>query len=168
MAERVKGRAARLFSGLDPGSFLRAAQDRLRNLARRAAELIRGRGERLWAVLPASVREKLPWLEGRLGFTLVGLVLLVLILFALIIAAGRPAAKQPAAAVFRSVTIPPEDLFLPEEPDFLPPVILEREQRDAWTVDDAESYWYDPLEPGEAEWRERVEQVIDDLLERVP
>ncbi|MDR3174039.1 MAG: hypothetical protein LBU19_07305 [Treponema sp.] len=167
MAEKVKDRAARLFSGLDPGSFLRAVLDRLRNLAHRAVELIRGHGERLWAVLPAPIREKLPWLKGRFGFVLVGLVLVLLIL-PVIIATGRPAAKQPVAAVFRSVTIPPEDLFLPEEPDVLPPVILEREQRDAWTLDDAAPYWYDPLESGEAEWRERVEQVIDDLLERVP
>jgi hypothetical protein len=167
MAEKVKDRAARLFAGPDPGSFFRRAADRIGSLARRAADLVRGWGEKLWGLFPASVREKLPWLEGRLGFMLAGTALALLILVAALAAAGRPPVEKPEVAG-ESAPIPPEDLFLPEEPDFLPPVILERERRDAWTAQDAEPYWYNPLEQGEDEWRERVEQVIDDLLERVP
>jgi hypothetical protein len=154
----------------------------LKNPVDKAGELITGWGEKLWDLLPEPVREKLPWLEGKLGFLLIGLALALLILLVVLIPMGvsqgpadtrsgsgagtaGPAAR---AGMFKPAPIPPEELFLPEEPDFLPGVILEREQRDAWTAEDAEPYWYNPLEQGEEEWRERVEQVIDGLLERVP
>jgi hypothetical protein len=130
---------------------------------------VKGWGEKLWDLLPEGIREKLPWLEGKIGFILIALVLaLIILLLALIPAARSPAVPAAGAGMFRPVPVPPEELFLPEEPDLLPGVILEREQRDAWTAEDAEPYWYNPLEQGEEEWRERVEQVIDELLERVP
>jgi hypothetical protein len=168
MLEKVKGRAAGLLSALNPGSFFRAAAERFGNLVRRAVELVQGWGQKPWALLPVPVRENLPWLERWLGLALAGAALALLILLVVLFGAGRPAAEQPEAAAVKFAPIPPEDLFLPEEPDFLPPIILERERRDSWTADDAEPYWYNPLEQGEEEWRERVEQVIDDLLERIP
>ena len=64
--------------------------------------------------------------------------------------------------------IPPEELFLPDEPDYLPGVLLEREQRTSWTTEDASSYWQDPLKFGEEQWREKIEAAIDEFLERVP
>jgi hypothetical protein len=64
--------------------------------------------------------------------------------------------------------IPPEELFLSDEPDFLPALIPGREQRDSWTAEDAAPFWYNPLEEGERQWRNRVELVIDELLEHVP
>jgi hypothetical protein len=156
----------------DMGRFV-GVVNRSGTLVRRGLERVKGWGQKLWALFPVRVREALPWLEEKLGFVLAGLVLVLvlvlLILLSVTIAAGRPAVlKEPEAGVPRSVSIPPENLFLPEEPDFLPPVILEREQRDAWTADDAEPYWYNPLEEGEEGWREQVEKVIDELLERVP
>ena len=168
MAEKVKDRVARLFPGLNAGSFFHAAAGRIVSLFRRAAGQVKGWGEKLWALLPASVRAKLPWLEGRLGFMLAGAVLAFIVFLVAVAATGKPAPGRPETAVSGSVPIPPEELFLPDEPNFLPPVILEREQRDVWTADDAEPYWYNPLEQGEEQWRERVEQVIDDLLERIP
>jgi hypothetical protein len=168
MAGKVKDMAARLFSGLNAGSFFRAAAERVVNLFHRVVELVKGWGEKLWALLPVSVREKLPWLEEKFGFMLAGAALVLIILLVAVLTTGKPALERPEAAVSGSLPIPPEELFLPDEPDFLPPVILERERRDAWTADDAEPYWYNPLEQGEEEWREWVEQVIDDLLERVP
>jgi hypothetical protein len=132
-----------------------------------AAEGVKGWGRKLWALFPAGFRGALPWLEEKLGFVLAALILALVILLPILIAAGRPAAvTEPEVKI--SAPIPPEDLFLPEEPDFLPPVILGRERRDAWTADDAEPYWYNPLEEGEAGWREQVEKVVDELLERVP
>ena len=68
----------------------------------------------------------------------------------------------------RRMVIPPEEIFLPDEPDFVPGVLLERERRTDWTVLDAASFWQDPLKNGEERWRERVEAVIDEFLERVP
>ena len=64
--------------------------------------------------------------------------------------------------------IPPEELFLPDEPDYLPGVLLEREQRTSWTVEDASEHWQDPLRFGEEQWREIIEASIDEFFERVP
>jgi hypothetical protein len=67
-----------------------------------------------------------------------------------------------------NLPIPAEDLFLPDEPDFVPEVLLERGRRSSWTEQDAAEYWQDPLRFGEEQWRERIEAVIDEFLERVP
>jgi len=67
-----------------------------------------------------------------------------------------------------SLPIPLEGIFLPDEPDFLPEVLLERVQRTSWTTDDAAEHWQDPLGSGEEQWREKVEAAIDEFLERVP
>jgi len=64
--------------------------------------------------------------------------------------------------------IPAEELFLPDEPDFIPGVLLEREQRASWNEQDASEYWQDPLRFGEEPWRVKIETVIDNFLERVP
>jgi len=66
------------------------------------------------------------------------------------------------------IPIPPEEIFLPEEPDFVPGVILDRERRTEWTEKDAQEYWQDPLKEGEEQWREKIESEIDKYLERVP
>jgi hypothetical protein len=68
----------------------------------------------------------------------------------------------------RQGLIPSDDLFLPEEPDFIPGVLLERERRTMWTADDAEPLWQDPLRDGEAPWRNRIEKTIDEIMESVP
>jgi len=67
-----------------------------------------------------------------------------------------------------NVAIPAEELFLPEEPDFIPGVLLERERRSSWTEVDAEEHWQDPLRLGEHYWRVRIETAIDEFLERIP
>jgi hypothetical protein len=134
--------------------------------------LINGWEDKLWSLLRVpGIPEKLSWLKGKLVPMLSALVLvpLLIIILALILPRGSARAGEgPAAVNFGPAPIPREDLFLREEPDFLPPVILERERRDAWTGDDAAPFWYNPLEDGEELWREQVEKVIDDLLERVP
>jgi len=64
--------------------------------------------------------------------------------------------------------IPAEELFLPDEPDYIPGVLLERQQRASWTEDDASEYWQDPLKTGEEQWRQKIEAAIDNFLEGVP
>jgi len=78
--------------------------------------------------------------------------------------------KPPAAGVapVRQERIPTDDLFLPEEPDFVPGILLEREQRAQWTADDAAPFWQDPLKNGEEPWRNRIEKSIDEIMESVP
>lgn len=66
-----------------------------------------------------------------------------------------------------NLAIPAEELFLPEEPDFLPGVLLERERRESWSEQDADEYWQDPLRSGEEQWRVKIEAAIDEFLERV-
>ena len=64
--------------------------------------------------------------------------------------------------------IPADEIFLPEEPDFIPGVLLERERRLSWSEQDASEYWQDPLRSGEEPWRQIIESAADDILERVP
>jgi len=64
--------------------------------------------------------------------------------------------------------IPAGELFLPDEPDFIPGVLLERERRTSWTEEDALEHWQDPLRFGEEQWRERIENAIDAFLEHIP
>jgi len=66
------------------------------------------------------------------------------------------------------IPIAAEEIFLPDEPDFIPGVILGRQQRSSWTEEDAAIFWRDPLVHGEEPWREKIETVIDDFLEHVP
>jgi hypothetical protein len=68
----------------------------------------------------------------------------------------------------RQFAVPPEEIFLPDEPDFIPGVLLGRERRASWTDQDAAVFWQDPLKEGEERWREKIETAIDEFLERVP
>jgi hypothetical protein len=75
-----------------------------------------------------------------------------------------PVAANPLSGIF----IPPDELFLPDEPDFVPGVLLERERRPAWTADDAALYWQDPLKNGERNWRDQIEKTVDEIMESIP
>jgi hypothetical protein len=66
------------------------------------------------------------------------------------------------------IAISPDEIFLPDEPDFIPGVLPEREQRSSWTEEDAALFWQDPLKYGEEHWRENIEEAIEKFLERVP
>jgi len=81
---------------------------------------------------------------------------------------GSGHTESSGNAVPQRVTIPPDELFLPFEPDFVPGVMLERQQRTAWTAEDAAPFWQDPLKNGEQEWRDSIEKTIDDIMESVP
>jgi hypothetical protein len=173
LVEKARKEAAKL--PLFAGKLADSAKD----LVLEAGELIKTWGGRVWDLIPRGIREKLPWLEGKLGFALIGLVLSVL-LAALLTALVSPDTglaereREPPwnsgdpGGLLRDAPIPPEELFLPGEPDFLPGVIPERERREFWTAEDAEPYWYNPLERGEEEWRNRIRAALDEFLEHVP
>lgn len=99
-----------------------------------------------------------------------GVFVVILIISVVVSAAGSGSKKNSgdAQAMTISTPIPAEELFLPDEPDYVPRVLLEREQRSGWTTEDASIHWQDPLGSNEQKWRERIENVIDDYLERVP
>jgi hypothetical protein len=75
---------------------------------------------------------------------------------------------QDLSEAFSPRPVPPEEFFLPEEPDFLPETLLERERRKSWTEEDARPFWINPLDEGAAEYTDLMSTVIDDLMERVP
>ena len=109
--------------------------------------------------------------EQKRNFALLCTGLFVLILTISVLVSigsnsGEAALKPESSGIF--LQIPAEELFLPDEPDYIPGVLLERDRRSSWTFEDAEEYWEDPLRSGEEQWREKIEKAIDDFLERVP
>lgn len=110
---------------------------------------------------------KRKWLFFGFGAALSLSLVLVLVLMNRKPRSG-PSPAEELAGPIQDIRIPREELFFPDEPDFLPGVLLERERREVWTAEDAAPYWQDPLKSGEEPWRDQVESVIDDLLERAP
>ena len=95
-------------------------------------------------------------------------LLLVLSVFFSLGASGRDRLPQEPKRANIMIPIPPQEIFLPDEPDFLPPVMLEREQRTVWTEQETSEYWQDPLRQGEEQWRIMIESAINEFLERIP
>ena len=77
-------------------------------------------------------------------------------------------AAMELAESFKPLPVEPDELFWPEEPDFVPKVQLDREPRKAWTEADAVPYWIDPKKNYEKIWKERIFSVMDDMMEKVP
>ena len=93
---------------------------------------------------------------------------LVVFFFILIIALAANSGKPRATAVPDMISgpqIPPEQLFFPAEPDFLPEFLLEREPRSFWTIEDIRPYWRNPGNPDL--WREEINSAVDRLMEGV-
>jgi hypothetical protein len=100
-----------------------------------------------------------------------GAVFIILMLLVVLALVKRVPKKQSAAAeqmVLSPPSLSPEDFFMPPEPDFVPPVLLEREPRDGWSEEDARPFWTDPMEENAGTWRRRIEEGVDELLENVP
>jgi hypothetical protein len=98
-------------------------------------------------------------------------IFVVLLTLSVIISIRKPDGEGISSENKReriNLAIPAEELFLPDEPDFLPGTLLGRERRTSWTEQDAVEYWQDPLRSGEEQWREKIEAAIDEFLERVP
>ena len=146
-----------------------------RNMAEKAAQLrvrIQVILDRLLERIPAGKRRLVLMITAG-----VCAVLLIIIAGTSLLARGRSGEQRISSsgygassgrdAVQRAV-IPPDELFLPAEPDFVPGVMLERDRRAAWTAEDAAPLWQDPLKNGEQEWRDRIEKTVDEILESVP
>jgi hypothetical protein len=103
-----------------------------------------------------------------LGLGLIALLGLLAIFLGMNHTLGESAPAPPdLSEALQPRPIPPEELFLPGEPDFLPPLRLGREPRAAWTREDARPYWTDFPAEGPV-FLDLAESVIDDLMERVP
>ena len=136
---------------------VKAALDKIFDWLRLAADT-------LLAKIPPEKRKLV--LTASLGFCAV----FVLVLTVSVAARGGDKGRKSAAVgmAVRQGTIPADDLFLPDEPDFIPGVLPERERRAQWTADDAAPLWQDPLRNGEEPWRDRIERTIDEIMESVP
>jgi hypothetical protein len=113
-----------------------------------------------------QIRRNLVLLLGALGFLLICLMGVIILM--------NRNTKEPSNFSrtlrnnFKPLSIAPEDLFLPDEPDFLPEVLLNREPRNPWTLEDVRPFWTDPLQDDPELWRERIKAAIDEFLEGVP
>ncbi|MDR0289553.1 MAG: hypothetical protein LBI06_01295 [Treponema sp.] len=117
--------------------------------------------------------EKLKMDRRRLSLVIMGgsSAVLLLVMAVMVLTKGKPEDMEAVTAGIMptgQALIPPEELFLPEEPDFVPGVMPERAQRTAWTAADAAFLWQDPLKSGEEHWRNRIEKTIDEIMESVP
>jgi len=72
------------------------------------------------------------------------------------------------SADFAPLPLDPDELFPPEEPDFLPQVLLSREPRGEWSVEDAAPFWTDPATLNWPALRSEAKEKIDALMETVP
>jgi hypothetical protein len=148
-----------------PGAFFRKTAEKLSRvgIVIKLQVLVENTLDKLLMYIPAEKRRLvLTGIGGALGIVLLLVVLIMVWL-------RNPSSKDPPAAVLsRPVSIPVEELFLPDEPDFIPGVLLEREQRGVWTPEDAAPFWQDPLKNGEEQWRAMIEKTVDALLESVP
>ena len=110
----------------------------------------------------------LPPEKRKLLFIVLGgiaVVFLILIIVLVAVSPGKPKGDT-SPKLTAALSIPVEDLFMPEEPDFLPAFILERQPRSFWSLDDIRQYWKIPDDS--ARWKEEIKTTVDNLMEGVP
>jgi len=147
------------FSKVRNSGFFRWAENKTAGLRGRLKQKL----DKLLARLPADRRIILTMAIG------VPVILLLFITGASLMSKEKNVKpKAPPENSIITRRIPPEDTFLPDEPDFVPGVMLEREKRTQWTADDAMPWWQDPLKDGEQEWRDQIEKTVDEIMESVP
>jgi len=93
------------------------------------------------------------------------LLFLILLISALLINSRGTRERNPVN-VSAGHGIPVEELFIPDEPDFLPEFLLEREPRPSWSIEDIRPYWRRPADP--ASWQGVIRSAVDELMEGVP
>jgi hypothetical protein len=138
------------------GEFLKRFLEKLKNFPDGKAGPL---ADRMLSHIPGEKRKPLLFCLGGIVVFLIFFIMIKLIM-------GRPGEEGVREAV--ELTIPPEELFLPREPDFVPSLLLEREPRQFWTPDDIAPFWKDPGSLGQDQWRKEMELVIDELMEGVP
>jgi len=109
--------------------------------------------------------------KRRVFFVAIGALftfLLVIILISVNTSSGQGDGRGGVNAAERLVTIsiPHDELFFPDEPDFVPDFLLEREPRLIWTMEDIRPYW---RVPGNYDfWRNELRSEVDLLMDGVP
>ena len=111
------------------------------------------------ALVPAENKRLMVFVVGGLSA-----LLLLLIITAVALNTRRPGAAAPDMRAVH--LIPPEELFIPDEPDFVPDFLLEREPRHFWSIDDIRPYWRSPGNP--EFWHNVIRTAVDELMENIP
>ena len=104
--------------------------------------------------------------KGPMLFVFGGAVVFFLIVLILVLSLNARGRRESAPIMRAAYTIPPEELFIPDEPDFLPDFLLEREPRHFWSVEDIRPYWRIPGNP--EFWQDVIRSTVDELMENVP
>ena len=90
---------------------------------------------------------------------------LTLLVTALATAALRPGEAAPANAR-AAYAIPAGELFIPDEPDFIPGILLGRGPRQSWSLEDIRPYWRAPENP--EFWQGVLRTAVDGIMEHIP
>ena len=99
-------------------------------------------------------------------FGLAGASVLFLGFIIVIIVINARPKNTDAFNISIGLSIPAEEFFFPQEPDFLPGFLPEREPRRFWTLDDIRQYW---KTPGNSDlWMEEIVSTVDSFMEGVP
>ena len=96
-----------------------------------------------------------------------GMMALFLLLMIITLKNNSGKAQRSTAPAFSAdISIAPEELFFPAEPDFIPDFLPEREPRSNWSLEDIRQYW---RVPGNTEyWKDEIKTAVDKLMEGVP
>jgi hypothetical protein len=141
------------------GNFLSRASNFMRLVRVKAA----GLADRIKRRLNAGPKFKLIAAGAILGIVL-AILGIILILNNRV---RRPPDSEALTELFR-MELPPDELFLDDEPDFLPDLLPERERRDTWNADDIRSYWTDPAEEDAGVYEDMMGAVVDEIMEHLP
>jgi hypothetical protein len=125
------------------------------------------------AILADRVKERFnadPKLKLIAAGAILGGILVVtgMMLFLMRNSRTRQTGDSEAVTELFRMELPPEELFLDDEPDFLPDLLPERERRNEWSADDARPYWTDPGDEGAEVYEDMMSAVVDGIMERLP
>ena len=98
-------------------------------------------------------------------FGLGGFFVLIILILIVSLAPGSGGTGSTSLGI-TSPLIPHEEMFYPDEPDFVPQFLIEREPRQSWTMEDIRPYWVIPENPDF--WRGEISSALDLLMEGVP
>ena len=153
---------------VSPSELLKTFREALPDLWSNVLSLVKGRPGHS-AVSDEGWDDEASPLARKKKLILFGLCGAAVLLFGLVIA-FIVAKSRPEGVGFSNVvsglSIPDEELFFPQEPDFLPGFLPERESRRFWTLDDIRLYWKTPGDSGW--WMEEIKSTVDSLMEGVP
>ena len=115
-----------------------------------------------------KVLEQVPPEKRQLSIIGFGIIILLIVFVFFIAVFGRGRREQAVDdVIFTAPLIPHDELFYSAEPDFVPRLLLEREPRDIWTVQDIIPFWQDPRQGLEEQWQNEARLIIDRFMEGI-